>query len=321
MNVLYLCVILLFVSSTAYAQPLNCAAFTKSASAVPDGYVQQCMHDQAIASTTPIPWLTPQDITSIGFALDVGGQAGQPTRLPNSLYTFTIGSFGTQSLVGTTQEKLYALDFSPDGTTLYGATRSSAVPNPSALGTVDKSTGAFTLIGPLTGLTSGDSATGLTIDPLNGAAYFSAAGGTPSSSRLYSVDLASGALSLIGPITAPTDGTGTIFIDIAVNCEGQLFGHNINDNALYSIDPGTGTGTFIGTHGFDTNYAQGMDFDNSDGTLYAFMTLRDTTNRFGSFNLSTGGFTTLVTNNPPGEYEGAIPTTCPNDVIFANGFD
>ncbi len=100
-----------------------------------------------------------------------------------------------------------------------------------------------------------------------------------------------------------------------------MFGHNISDDALYSIDPVTGAGTFIGTHGFDANYAQGMDFDNSDGTLYGFMTTIDTSSRFGSFNLSTGAFTTLVHDNPSGEYEGAFPAACPSDTIFANGFD
>ncbi len=110
MKFLYLCAAILFGNAAAYAQTLDCAAFANSAEAVPDGYAQQCTHGPAIPSTTP--WRTPRDITNTGFALDIGGQYGVPTRLVNSLYTFTIGSFDTQSLVGTTQEKLYALDLS-----------------------------------------------------------------------------------------------------------------------------------------------------------------------------------------------------------------
>ena len=310
---------LLFASTFASADSLNCAYLANSAGAEPDGYAEQCAVSQSMPWVAPM--LAPDGITDIGFTLDVRGQVGVPTRLANSLYTFTLGDFPTQTFVGVTQASIFAMDFSPEGTTLFGATGSAAATNPSTFGTVNPATGAFTVVGPLTGLAGGDSATGLTIDPLSGDAFFSAAGGTPASSRLYTLDLTTGALTVVGQMTAPTDPTGTLFIDIAMNCEGQLFAHNISDDALYSIDPTTGAGTLIGLHGLAANFAQGMDFDNSDGTLYAFIYTGSGTNRFGSFNLTTGAFSTLAQDNPLGEYEGAIPTQCSNDVIFANGFD
>lgn len=66
-----------------------------------------------------------------------------------------------------------------------------------------------------------------------------------------------------------------------------------------------------------------MDFDNASGTLYAFIYEGGGTNRFGSFDLATGAFTTLIQDNPLGEYEGAIPTQCGSapDVLFVNGFE
>lgn len=283
---------------------LDCAALANSAGAEPAGYAAQCMANVVPAPQVSTTVLAPTDTA---FTLDIRGQA---PRLPNTLYSFVLNAFATQTARGVSNPSIFAMDFNAAGTTLFGVTGSTAASNPSTLGTINTTTGAFTVVAALSGLTAGDSATGLTINPTTGAAFFSAAGGTPISSRLYSMNLATGAVTLIGQITAPTDGTGTIMIDIAMNCAGALYGHNISDDSLYSINPATGAGTRIGTHGLAANFAQGMDFDNQDGTLYGFIYTGTGTNRFGTFNLSTGAFTTLVQDNPLGEYEGAIPTTC-----------
>lgn len=283
---------------------LDCAALANSAGAEPEGYAAQCLAGVTPAPSVPASVLAPTDTA---FTLDIRGQAPRPA---NTLYSFVLNAFPTQTARGATNPQIFALDFNPAGTTLFGVTGSAANPNPSTLGTINTTTGAFTVIAPVTGLTAGDSATGLAINPTTGVAFFSAAGGTPAASRLYSLNLTTGAATLIGQITAPTDATGTIMIDIAMNCAGQLYGHNISDDALYTINTTTGAGTFIGTHGLAANFAQGMDFDNQDGTLYAFIYTGTGTNRFGTFNLATGAFTTLAQDNPLGEYEGAIPTTC-----------
>lgn len=289
----------------AFSQALNCAALANSAEAEPAGYSEQCLNRVAAPSSGGVI----NAPTDTAFTLDVRGQA---PRLPNSLYSFTLNAFQTQTLRGVSaQASIFAMDFNPTGTTLFAATGATAVTNPSSLGTLNTTTGAFTLIAPITGLTAGDSASGLAIHPVSGVAYFSAAGGTPVTSRLYTLNLTTGAATLVGQITAPTDPTATIMIDIAINCQGQLFAHNISDDALYSVNTTTGAGTLIGTHGLAANFAQGMDFDNQDGSLYAFIYTGTGTNRFGTFNLATGAFTTLVQDNPLGEYEGAIPTQCP----------
>ncbi len=291
----------------ANAQTLNCAALSNSAEAEPSGYAEQCLN------VIPSPRVTNavNAPTDTGFTIDVRGQAAVPTRLVNSLYSFTLNAFQTQALRGVTQPQIFGMDFNVANTTLFGVTGAAAAPNPSTLGTIDQTTGAFTVIAPVTGLTAGDGMSGLTINPITGAALLSAVGGTPALSRLYSLNLTTGVATLIGGITAPSDPTGTVMIDIALNCQGALFAHNILDDSLYSVNVATGAGTKFATHGLAANFAQGMDFDNQSGALYAYIYTGAGTNRFGTFDLTTGAFTSLVTDNPLGEYEGAIPTACP----------
>lgn len=313
-----LCLCVLLAPAFASAQALDCAALANSAEAEPAGYSEQCLSfgdaTESGASSLPAGILP-----TLAFTYDM---RGQPPRPRATLYSFPLSDFSSQTQIGVTQPSLFAMDFTPDGQTLYAVTGNEASPNPSTLGTLDTSTGAFTVIGALTGLAEGDSASGLTIDPFSGEAYFSAFGGSPSTTRLYSLDLATAALTLIGQITAPTDSEpiGTLMIDIAMNCRGMMFGHNISDDALYAIDPATGAGTFIGGHGLPANFAQGMDFDNATGTLYAFIYTGSGSNRFGTFDLATGTFTTLVQDNPLGQYEGAIPTEC-RDFLFTDDFE
>ncbi len=57
-------------------------------------------------------------------------------------------------------------------------------------------------------------------------------------------------------------------IDIAVTPGGEMFGVDIVNDNLIQIDPATGAGTVIGYIGFDANYAQGMDYEETSGTLY-----------------------------------------------------
>lgn len=318
-NIMTLAICTMMGTRLASAQALDCAALANSADAEPAGYAERCVN--AVAAPSSLTSLPPtRGAPVIAYTYDMRGQSPRP---PGTLYTFPLSNFATQTTVGTTQLSIFAMDFTPNGQTLYAVTGSTAATNPSTLGTLNTTTGAFTVIAPLSGLTAGDSASGLTIDPVSGDAYFAAAGGATASSRLYRLNLTTGALTLIGQMAAPTDPVGTIMIDIAMNCNGQLFAHNISDDALYSINPASAAATLIGTHGLAANFAQGMDFDNASGTLYGFIYTGTGTNRFGTFDLATGAFTTLVQDNPLGEYEGAIPTQCgaAPDALFANGFE
>jgi hypothetical protein len=122
--------------------------------------------------------------------------------------------------------------------------------------------------------------------------------------QLGTINLTNGAVTLIGSQT-----TTPLLIDISMNASGTLYGHDISTDAIYPINPATGAATLVGPTGFAANFAQGMDFDNEDGTLYIFLYQGGGANVYGTVNLSTGAVTPLATNNPLGEFEGATQTT------------
>ncbi len=124
---------------------------------------------------------------------------------------------------------------------------------------INTATGAATVIGPANA-NAGQSWTGLAGAP-GGVMYASSTDIT--TSYLYTIDPATGHPTAIGQIT---NGAG--IIDIAVNAAGEMYGVDIVGNNLVSINPATGAGTVVGALGLDANYAQGMDFDESTGTLY-----------------------------------------------------
>jgi len=57
-------------------------------------------------------------------------------------------------------------------------------------------------------------------------------------------------------------------IDIAINAQGEMYGVDIVNDVLVRIDPTTGAGQVVGSIGFNANYAQGMDFEETTGVLY-----------------------------------------------------
>ncbi len=127
------------------------------------------------------------------------------------------------------------------------------------LSTLDTTTGAKTVVGPMTP-NSGESWTGLKSSS-DGNVY--AAATTCASSTLYTVDPATGHATAIGPIT-----NGGCVIDIAINNAGEIYGVDLVSDNLLKINPATGAGTVVGPLGIDANYAQGMSFEKDSGILY-----------------------------------------------------
>lgn len=191
----------------------------------------------------------------------------------------------------------FAMDFDPTASTLYAHNVSTG-----GFGTIDVDTGLYSAIAPITGLVSGDAVTGLTIAP-SGAAYLS------SGTNLYSINLATAACSLIGPLTG-----ASLMIDISADASGRLYGHDIGTDSLYSINSATGAATLIGGHGLAANFAQGMDFDWSTNTLYATIYTGGGTGRFVSWDVTTGAVTTIVDTGAAGwnmELEMAVRSPVP----------
>jgi hypothetical protein len=82
--------------------------------------------------------------------------------------------------------------------------------------------------------------------------------------NLYTIDLATGAMTLVGPMTGMTTPINLI----SHPQTGALYSVDLSDE-LYSIDNATGAATLIGPIGTAINFAQGADFDN--GTNIAYM--------------------------------------------------
>jgi hypothetical protein len=156
---------------------------------------------------------------------------------------------------------------------------------------------------------AGESWTGMT-GSVDGTLYASSAA-CGSRSTLYTIDPNSGTPTEVGEIT-----NASCVIDIAADALGDMYGFDIAGDVLLSIDPATGAGTVIGSLGFDANYAQGMDFEESTGVLY--LAAYNNTSSQGELriaDLNTGN-TVLVGSFPGGaETDGlAFPSGGVSDV-------
>ncbi len=172
-----------------------------------------------------------------------------------------VGSFDTDTptTINTITEVLPfypAADFvGGDFTTLYALDYD--VPR---LVAIDVATGAETVIGPNTPAGNWGGAAG---DPTTGVLYGSSSVcGT--SSTLYTIDILTGAANMVGVMGSDA----TCVIGIAVNSSGQMYGFDVVNDSLLSIDKTSGVATLIGSIGYDANYSQGCDFDEVTDTLY-----------------------------------------------------
>lgn len=152
--------------------------------------------------------------------------------------------------------------------------------NNSSLYTVDCDTGDYTLIG-----STGVRLTGFTYDLMSQTAYVSA---YDSTSKLYTIDLATAQVTLVGEITP-----GCI-IGIAADGAGNLYGLDIVDDELYSIDKTTGNGTAIGSIGLNLNYAQDIAFDRNNNILYGALYVWGGSGGLYQIDVETGAATHLA---------------------------
>jgi uncharacterized repeat protein (TIGR01451 family) len=269
------------VERPVITSPEQCAQYENYTGLEPIGAAEFC--NKGVVPPAP-SGSVPLAPTDTGYAQDIG-------YISDSFVTFALNNFTGQTVVGTSTNAYYGLDFDPSGTVLYALNDTT-----DQLGTINLTTGAFTGLVPC--LPGGGAAnwTGLAIDPVSGVFYGSTA------TDLYIIDPTTGNSTLVGPF-----GTTTM-IAIAVNAQGQMYGHDITSDSIYQINPATGAATLIGLTGYAANYAQGMDFDNDDGTLYIFLYIGSGANVYGTVNLTTGAVTPLAVSAPLGEFEGATQT-------------
>ncbi|MFQ5651092.1 MAG: T9SS type A sorting domain-containing protein [bacterium] len=156
--------------------------------------------------------------------------------------------------------------------------------------TVSLTDGSLTTIGTITGLSSGQAVIGMGFDHASGTMYLASTNLSSSGSELYTLDLTTAAASLVGTIT-----NAKFVLAIAVDCQGNLFAFDDQNDNLVAVDPATGSGTVVGPLNFDTGpVAQDADFDAATGTLY-WTFFNGTSGELRTVDPATGGSTPVTT--------------------------
>lgn len=277
--------LLAFLPGMALAQ-LDCAAYANYPGAEPEGYAAQCLGGVAAPRVGGGSLEAPTDMA---FAHDIG-------FVSTNVVSHELGDFPGQTITGSNTAAIFGYAYEETGTTLYAVNQDTL-----SLGTMDAA-GVFTSVGPLTGLVGGDTVTGIAFTG-DGTCYVSSVNAV--TATLYTCDRTTGTLT---PVGSQTD-TG-LLIEIVASCTGELYGHDIGTDSIYSIDPMSGAATLIGATGVDANFAQGMAFDRNDGVLYAYLYEGGGFNQYGTIDLGSGAFNQLSIDDPLGEFEGAAQTSC-----------
>jgi len=236
-------------------------------------------------------------------AVNAGTVYALDLRADNEFLSFPVGA-PAPNVIATVGYDAYTMDFNSLATSLYAITIPDLM-----LGTIDTGTGAFTAVVPVTGLGSGETTTGLSVDPTDETFYVSTAV-TTDANYLYTVDPGTGVATLVAPLIG--NAGGELFIDIAIDANGQMYTHDIGNDALYIVDKTTAAATQLGPTGYAANYAQGMDFDFETNTLYATLYTGGGTGAFVWFDLNTGAANQIVSTTPWNmEMEMAVDTPIP----------
>ncbi len=214
-----------------------------------------------------------------------------------------------------------ALDFSPNGNTLYGIALVFGVRQ---LVRVNAANGARTLVGTVSGfLSSNEFVRGLMIDPTSGSSYLMTRSFTDTQSRLYDFDLNTAQANLQAGVNA---GGAFRASANAIDCQGRLFSVETTNPGgigarLYRVNLVDGSVTLVGNTGYVSSLFHGpIDFDNASGRLMGWVEAQSGAYvGYGSYSLSTGQFTALSTAPQLSIGAGALNSRC--NTGFANGFE
>ncbi len=237
-------------------------------------------------------------VNSCGWEVEVlsaggGGGGGDPTVFGLNLRASCGNDFGTFPLPGpytiapisSNANPIYGGDFDDNGT-LYAFNGTDAT-----LLTIDTATGAETTVANITGLLASETLRGIAWNESNSTMYLLAGQGEVGS--IYTVDLTSGAATLVGSTTV----TGWLPIWLAIDSNGNAFMADVGLDSLFSVDLTTGTATLVGALGININFAQDADFDPDTDTLYMGAYLGGGVNVFASVDTTTGVATPLGSVN------------------------
>jgi hypothetical protein len=272
------------LAAPAVAATDRCAAVANSVLAEPDWYLDECLGGvpPEAPRAAPGPWRVPGDL----FFLHNVRAAGP---WPSSVVTAPIPTY-TATVLGPNANPNFAVNFDLQANVLYGINNTTR-----QLGTYDQTTGAFTPTVTLTGVTAGQTIGAIEFDPTSANVYLC------TGTELYTVNITSGAATLVGLF-----GGGVLVVDCAIAITGEMYAHDIALDNLLSINKTTGAATVIGPTTVLSNFAQGMDFDWSDNTLYGFQYTGAGVNNLVRFNTATGQATVIIPGPNGPEIEGAV---------------
>jgi len=194
--------------------------------------------------------------------------------------------------------------FNSDGTA-FGGTQ---------LFRVNPVNGNATLVGNVP-LPAGYSATDLSWNPATNQMQMIAAAGTANPNNLYTLNLATGAPTLVGAITGMP---GALDVGLATNSAGQNFLHDIVSDRMWSL-AGTAATQMAAVIGADTNFSQGMTINWSGANEWFLGAIGSTPGFFSrvySINNATGAGTVVPNGNWPTNPNG-LPEYETGDLAIA----
>jgi hypothetical protein len=249
---------------------------------------------------------TPTDNT-VGFAFSTSNNQFESLPLPGGTPLTLIGPFTYADFAG-------GGCFGGDGQ-FYVSTVGNTT-GQAEIWIQDINNGTATLVGQ-TG-TGADGFNGIAYDWTDGT-YYGATG-----SSLYTFDNSTGTATLVGPF----NNTGGLAIDIAIDCNGIMYMHDLGLDNIYTVDKSTGNATLVGPTGFDANFGQGMGYDHDAGTLYLFAFNNTTfTAQLMTVDVNTGAATMVfdygLDQHAPFDGQAGCGAPCPvgqaTDPTPANG--
>ena len=225
----------------------------------PNGTAQQTVNINN-PGNGPVDWSASISVLTENGVTDVlkGSQAYafQVYPDPTAVISFDTDVPGSFTTIAATALDPFAGDFGTENdNTLYIITYT----NPTLYG-IDITTGAETLIAPVTGVTSGQNVSGMACDKTTGIMYASST--DVNVSDIYTVNLETGELTLIGTTGIPG------IIEIAIDGTGTMYAWDIVNDEAFTVDKTTGASTLLGPLGVDLNYAQGGNWDPVSDVIY-----------------------------------------------------
>src|SRR5437867_4469643 len=180
---------------------------------------------------------------------------------PSNLYTLDPTSGGVLSTVGAIGFAVTGLAIHPGTRVMYGATANAGMINPRSLITINKSTGSGSLVGPLLLPEGPQTLTDLTLTSDGILCGLGSLDG-----RLYTVELASGAATMVGGAGVGPPAGGGLAAD---PCDTIHVAPNSDQGFLFTLDRTTGAASpGPQLNGSSRNPLSGMAYS-SPGTLYA----------------------------------------------------